>query len=155
MQCPKDKSLQEVFLEADRAISEFEDSRVLFTLFAIRAYESKKVKDVAALFDIEIRTVFRWAESFRKHGAEGLYDKPKGHKKVLLDGEFREQIAQWLDSGPFPLDGKTINWTLGKPGHYIDSEFGIVIKKSALSNTLRKMGCSLRKPGPTHVQSGQ
>ncbi len=150
----KDKSLQEVFLAADRAISEFEDSRVLLKLFAIRAYANHHAKDVAALFDIEIRTVFRWVESFRKHGVEGLYDKPKGHKKALLDDEHRKQIAQWLASGKNP-DGKKISWTLDKLCHYINSEFGIVIKKSALSNTLRKMGCGLRKPRPNHAQSGQ
>jgi len=135
---PKDKSLQEVFLKADQAISEFKDSSVLMKLFAIRAYTDQKAKDVAALFDIDIRTIFRWVELFRKHGTEGLYDKPKGHRKPLLDDEHREQIVKWLDSGKTP-DGRPINWTLDTLCHYINSEFGITIKKSALSNTLRKM----------------
>lgn len=135
---PKDKSLQEVFLKADQAISEFKDSSVILQLFAIRAYANQHAKDVAALFDIDIRTIFRWVELFRKYGIEGLYDKPKGHGKALLDDEHREQIAKWLDSGKTP-DGKTINWTLGTLCHYIQTEFGIVVKKSALSNTLKKM----------------
>ena len=150
----KDKSLQEVFLKANRAISKFEDSRVLMKLFAIRGYSNLQAKEIAVLFNVETRTIYKWVELFKKQGIKGLQDKPKGHRKAILDANHREQIAKWLDSSKTP-DGKTINWTLKTLCHYINTEFGVVIKKSALSNTLRKMNYALRKPRPTHAHSSE
>jgi transposase len=151
---PKEKSLQEVFLKADQALSRIDDSRLVMKLLAIRGYSTQQAKEIATLFNVEARTIYKWIELFRKQGIKGLQDKPKGHRKAILDANHREQIAKWLDSGKTP-DGKTVNWTLNTLCHYINTEFGIVIKKSALSNTLRKMGCDLRKPRPNHAQSGQ
>ena len=149
---PKDQSLQEVFLKADKALLEIKDSRLVMKLLAIRGYGNQQAKDIAALFNTQTRTVYKWVELFRLHGIQGLKDKPKGHRKAILEARHMEQISKWLDSGETP-DGKAINWTLDTLGQYIYSEFGIVIKKSALSNTLRKMRYVIRKPRPTHANS--
>ncbi|HRY83620.1 MAG TPA: winged helix-turn-helix domain-containing protein [Candidatus Cloacimonadota bacterium] len=149
---PKDESLQEVFLKADEALSEIKDSRLVMKLLAIRGYSNQQAKDIAALFNTQTRTVYKWVELFRLHGIQGLQDKPKGHRKAILEDRHMEQISKWLDSGETP-DGKAINWTLDTISQYINTEFGIVIKKSALSNTLRKMRYVIRKPRPTHAKS--
>jgi len=149
---PKDQSLQEVFLKADQALSEIKDSRLIMKLLAIRGYGNQQAKEIAALFNTQTRTIYKWVELFRKHGIEGLQDKAKGHRKAILDDEHREQISKWLDSSETP-DGKPINWTLDTLSQYIKAAFGIVIKKSALSNTLRKMLYVIRKPRPTHANS--
>ena len=151
---PKDKSLQEVFLNADQELSRIDDSRLVIKLLAIRAYSNHQAKDVAVLFNVETRTIYKWVELFRLYGIQGLQDKPKGHRKAILNSDHRKQIAKWLDSGKTP-DGKAINWTLKTLCHYINTEFGVVIKKSALSNTLRKMNYALRRPRPTHAQSSE
>jgi hypothetical protein len=57
---PKDKSLQEVFLKADQALSEIKDSRLVMKLLAIRGYGNQKAKDIAALFNTETRTIYKW-----------------------------------------------------------------------------------------------
>lgn len=149
---PKDQSLQEVFQNADKALSEIKDSRLVMKLLAIRGYSKQQAKDIAVLFNTQTRTIYKWVELFREHGIQGLQDKQKGHRKAILEDVHRVQISKWLDSGKTP-DGKEINWTLGTLSHYIDKEFGIVIKKSALSNTLKKMRYVVRKPRPTHASS--
>lgn len=149
---PKDQSLQEVFLKADEALSEIKDSRLVMKLLAIRGYSSQQAKDIAVLFNTQTRTIYKWVELFKLHGVQGLQDKQKGHRKAILEDKHREQISKWLDSGKTP-DGKEINWTLDTLSKYIHKEFGIVIKKSALSNSLKKMRYVIRKPRPTHAQS--
>lgn len=149
---PKDPSLQEVFLKADKALSEIKDSRLVIKLLAIRGYSNQQAKDIAVLFNTQTRTVYKWVELFKQHGIEGLQDKQKGHRKAILEDKHLEQISRWLDSGKTP-DGKEVNWTLENLSHYIGEEFGIVIKKSALYNTLKKMRYVLRKPQPTHAKS--
>lgn len=149
---PKDPSLQEVFQKADEALSGIKDNRLSMKLFAIRGYGNHQAKDMAALFSVQVRTIFKWVEMFKLHGLQGLIDKPKGHRKAILEDKHKELISKWLDSSKTP-DGKEINWTLSLLCLYISKEFGIEIKKSALSNTLRKMNYVIRKPRPTHVNS--
>jgi len=149
---PKDQSLQEVFQKAEQALFEIKDSRLVMKLLAIRGYGSQQAKDIATLFNTQTRTIYKWVELFKLYGVQGLQDKQKGHRKTILEDYHREQISKWLDSGETP-DGKPINWTLESLGHYINSEFGIVIKKSALSNALHKMRYVIRKPRPTHANS--
>ncbi len=150
----KDQSLQEVFLKAEKALSEVKDSRLVTRLLAIRGYEKHKAKDLAEIFNTQTRTIYKWVELFKLHGVEGLKDKPKGHPHPILNQEHHEQIASWLEAGKTP-DGKEINWTLNSLCLYIKKEFGLEIKKSALSNTLKKLRYSVRKPRPTHANSSE
>lgn len=149
---PKDHSLQDVFLKADHALSEIKDNRLVMKLLAIRGYSNLQAKDIAALFNIEIRTVYKWVELFKVHGIQGLKDKKRGHRKAILEDIHLDQISKWLDTGKAP-DSREVIWTLDILCQYIDKEFGIVIKKSALSNTLKRMNYGIRKPRPTHANS--
>ncbi|MEF3694035.1 MAG: hypothetical protein V3576_01670 [Candidatus Cloacimonadota bacterium] len=78
-------------------------------------------------------------------GIDGLRDRPKGHRQALLSEENKREISKWLDSSKTP-DGKDINWTLETLCRYIKLVLDIDIKKSALSNTLKKMSYVIRKP---------
>ncbi|MBP9037669.1 MAG: transposase [Candidatus Cloacimonas sp.] len=150
----KDQSLKEVFLKADEALSAIHESRLVIKLLAIKGYSNHQAKELAVLFNTQPRTIYKWVEQFRLYGISGLTDKQKGHRQAILNPAHREQIAKWLDSGETP-DGKEINWTLQSLCWSISQEFGIVIKKSALSNTLKKMGYTIRKPRPTHASSSE
>ena len=150
----KDQSLQEVFLKADEALSAIRDSRFVNKLLAIKGHSDHQANELAALFNIQPRTIYKWVEQFRLHGIQGLTNKQKGHRQAILSQAYREQIAKWLDSGKTP-DGEEINWTLKSLCWSISQEFGIVIIESALSNTLKTMGYTIRKPRPTHASSSE
>jgi len=154
MSRPKDQSLQVVFQQAVQALSEIKDSKLAIKLFAIKGYSNHQAKEMAALFNVQTRTIYRWVQLFRKSGLAGLQDNPKGHRKAILDDGHKQKISEWLDTGRTP-DGKEINWTLGALCRYIYSEFDVVIKKSALSNTLHKMRYVIRKPRPTHANGSE
>lgn len=151
---PKDQSLQVVFQQAVQALSEIKDSQLTIKLLAIRGYSNHQAKEMAALFNVQTRTIYRWVQIFRKNGIAGLQNNPKGHRKAILDEDHKQKISEWLDTGRTP-DGKEINWTLDALCRYILSEFGIVIRKSALSNTLHKMRYVIRKPRPAHAKGSE
>jgi transposase len=150
----KDPSLESVFLKAEEALSSIEDSRLILKLMAIKGYATHEAKDIASIFCTEPRTIYRWVREFSLRGVEGLRDKPKGHRQSLLSEEDKQEIAKWLDSSKTP-DGKDINWTLESLCHYIKLALDTEIKKSALSNTLRKMDYVIRKPRPTHAKGSE
>jgi len=148
----KDKSLDAVFLEVERVLDTIENSRLVTKLLAIRGYKNYTAKEVSYLFKTKPRTVFKWVELFKAHGVAGLVDHKKGHRTALLNLEQRDQIKVWVDSSATP-QGEPIHWTLGLLCVYVEQVFGIIIKKSAMGNTLKKMGIALKRPRPSHVSS--
>jgi len=150
----KDPSLESVFLKAEEALSSIADSRLVVKLMAIKGYATHEAKDIASIFCTEPRTIYRWVSEFSLHGIDGLRDRPKGHRQALLSEEGKQEIAKWLDSSKTP-DGKDINWTLETLCRYIRNVLNIEIKKSALSNTLKKMHYAIRKPRPSHAKGSE
>lgn len=148
----KDQSLTEVFRKADEALSEIRDAKLVIRLLAIKGYETHQAKEIAALFNVEIRTVYKWVELFKSKGVDGLRDKERGHRKTILNEIHIEAISNWIDSGKTP-QGEEIHWTLNTLCYYLAKEYGVTIKKSALDNTLKKMHYSIRKPRPIHALS--
>lgn len=145
-------TLDEVFQKADKALTEIDDARLVIKLLAIKAYGTHQAKEIALLFNTQTRTVYKWVELFRQDGVKGLMDKKKGHRAALLNQEQCEVIGNWIDNGRTP-QGDQIHWTLSTLSQYIDQEFGVAIKKSAISIVLKKMRYAIRKPRPTHAQS--
>ena len=150
----KDQSLQVVFLKAEEALSEIEDSRLIIKLLAIKGYATHEAKDIASIFHTQTRTIYKWVQQFSQGGIDGLRDKPKGHRQALLNEEQKQEITKWLDSSKTP-DGKDINWTLISLYYYIKLCLGVEIKKSAMANTLKKMNYGKRRPRPTHSKGSE
>lgn len=148
----KDQSLTEVFRNADKSLSEIRDVKLVIKLLAIKGYETHQAKEIAALFNVETRTVYKWIQLFKSEGINGLKDKERGHRKPILNEIHIEAISNWIDSGKTP-QGVEIHWTLKTLCYYLLKEYGVTIKKSALDNTLKKMHYSIRKPRPIHALS--
>lgn len=148
----KDKSLDAVFLEADKALKTINNSRLVLKLLAIRGYRNLMAKEVSVIFNTQPRTVLKWVEQFKENGVAGLLDHEKGHRTALINQEQRDIISEWIESSKTP-QGDQIHWTLGKLCNFVQQEFGIVIRKSAMENTLIKMGLVLRRPRPSHINA--
>ncbi|MCF7912706.1 MAG: hypothetical protein K9M99_09270, partial [Candidatus Cloacimonetes bacterium] len=58
----KDQSLTEVFRNADKSLSEIRDVKLVIKLLAIKGYETHQAKEIAALFNVETRTVYKWVQ---------------------------------------------------------------------------------------------
>jgi len=148
----KDKSLDAVFMDVEKVLGTIDNSRLILKLLAIRGYKNLKAKEVSILFNTKQRTVFKWVEQFKANGVLGLIDSKKGHRNALINPEQREIISGWVDSSQTP-QGEPIHWTLGLLCGFVEQEFGIVIKKSAMANTLKKMDIVLKRPRPSHIDS--
>lgn len=148
----KDKSLEAVFTEVEKALDTIENSRIIVKLLAIRGYKRYNAKELSSIFKTQARTIYKWIELFKLHGVAGLIDNKKGHRPALISSEQQVQIRVWIETSQTP-QGDPIHWTLGLLCVSIAQEFGITIQKSAMANTLKRMGIALRRPRPSHIKS--
>ncbi len=148
----KDKSLEIVFENAMRELRKFDKDNVAYKLAAICSYRDNDPKQVSEYFQISKRTLFGWIKSYREKGIDGLRNKKKGHNPAILKQEHKKVIEEWIVKSETP-NGEPIHWTLQKLIQYIEKDLGLVIKKSALSLTLRSMQISIRRPRPSHIKA--
>lgn len=137
---------------AEQALADIKDGYVAIRLLAIINYSEDTAINVSDFVKVDIRTLFRWVRRFRKGGAEGLRDKPKGHRPSILTSEMKDQIKGWIDSMK-DSDGNDIVWTLGKLQKELRRKYSVEISIPALSNNLKKLRIVLRHPRPTHQKA--
>ncbi len=88
-----------------------------------------KTEEIAKVYRINPRTLFRWISQFKDQGVEGLVDKPKGNKPALLTDEMKRQLVQWITTQK-DSDGKQVSWTLDKLRAEEEIVYSVKISKS-------------------------
>ena len=137
---------------AEIEFNKIKDGKLATQLRAIMAFEDNTAEEIAKIFKVSIRTVFRWINKFSSHGIDGLIDQPKGHYQSKLAESQQNQIKIWIVTG---TNSKTelIHWTLEKLVQAIYSEFGVKLTTTGVWKNLKKMNLTLKKPRPVHHQA--
>jgi len=59
--------------------------------------QRKTVNELAEIFGVEIRTIYRWFDRFKEEEIEGLYEKKgRGRKPKLKKEEDEEKIQKYI-----------------------------------------------------------
>jgi len=133
--------------QAEKEIRKIPTSRPAIRLKAIIAAAHHPVERVAEVFDVSVRTVFRWQNQFKKNGLPGLIDGQRGHPPAKLSDTHKVKIKKWLQSGK-NSHGKKVHWTLKRLRAEIKTVFNIDISIAALWNHLQKTDLPIEKqPG--------
>lgn len=149
---PKSKIDPKTLENAESELKNLKHSKLSIQLKAIIASFDNTVGEVAKIFQVTERTVFRWVDRFTENGIDGLRDKPKGHFSAKLSQEHLNEIENWILSGKSAA-GQSICWTLGRLQNEVETTFEISISTTALWNYLEKMNLVLRKPRPEHASA--
>lgn len=149
---PKQKVDDEVINKAESDLKTLKDSDIALKLLTIINYGKYPGAEVAKFFHTSQRNIFRWIEKFKESGIEGLKPRDKGKPQELLNTEQKQQVEMWIIKSQ-DYKGNDVNWTLEKLSKSIKEYFGIEIKKSAISNNLKKLGIVRRRPRPVHHQA--
>jgi len=142
-------SYHEIALEAEKEFYKIKDGKLATQLRAIMAFENNTAEQIAKVFKVSVRTVFRWINKFSRYGIEGLKDQPKGHYQPKLSEAQKLQVKNWIING-INSKAESVHWTLEKLRAEIHNEFGIKITTTGLWKNLKKMGLTLKKPRPIH-----
>jgi transposase len=140
--------------KAERELSKIKESKLSIQLKGIIAASSHPVHQIADIFQVSQRSIFRWVTKFKEQGVAGLRDQPKGHMRSKLNDEQKIVIEEWLINGR-NASGEQTHWTLGKLKREIEKEFYIEIGTTPLWKHIRGMGLVLKKPRPAHAKANR
>lgn len=135
--------------KAEEELCKIKESKLAIQLQGIIAAARHPVHQIADIFHVSPRSIFRWITKFKEQGITGLRDQPKGHMKSKLNDAQKMVIEEWLIAGK-NASGERIHWTLNKLKREIEKEFAVTIGTTPLWNHVHRMGLVLKKPRPLH-----
>ena len=134
---------------AEKEFNKIKDGKLATQLRAIMAFEENTAEEIAKIFKVSVRTIFRWIQKFSHHGIDGLMDQPKGHYQPKLTEAQKQIIKTWIIHGA-NATGESVHWTLEKLTYEISTQFGVALTTTGLWKILKKMNLTLKKPRPVH-----
>ena len=144
----------ETVRKAEKKLGKIKESKLSIQLKGIIAASIHPVHQIADIFQVSPRSIFRWVTKFKEQGVEGLRDQPKGHMRSKLNDEQKTVIEEWLITGK-NASGERIHWTLNKLKREIEKEFDIGIGTTPLWKHVRGLGLVLKKPRPVHAKANK
>lgn len=138
--------------EAEACLASIRDAKLVIQLKAILAVRDHPVEQVAQIFRVSRRSIFRWVHRLKEGGANALRDRPKGHRRPKLNDEQKAAVEHWVITGQ-TAQGEPILWTVEKLRVAIAREFGVLTGKTPLWRLLKKMNLAPRRPRPRHAKA--
>jgi len=149
---PKELIDVELVQRAREELRKRPDQKLGLRLQAIISCLDHSITEVSSVMGVTRQTVTRWIKNFRRAGAAGLADRPKGHAPSKLNTSHQAEIARWLSEGR-NCRGQAIHWTLALLAGEIEAVWGIRITTMPLWRHLRRMGFRLKVPRPVHASA--
>ena len=115
---------------------------------AIKAVrQGQPVKEVAAAYGLNTRTIYRWLSQFANGGQNALLAKPIPGRPPKVTPEEMRWIAQAVrDDTPQQFKFPYGLWTLSLIGKLIEREFGKSLSLASVSRVMKLLGFTVQKP---------
>ena len=99
MSLENQQSCHEIAVKAKQEFSKIKDGKLATQLLAIMPFEDNTAKQIAKIFKVSIRTIFRWINIFATEGIDDLKNQPKGHYPSKLTDVQRQQFKNCIITG--------------------------------------------------------
>lgn len=127
------------------------NGRASARMYAIaNALEGMKRADAARFAGMERQALRDAVVRYNAEGLKGLYDRPKGHRQRILNGDEEAELAAAILKGPDPQEDGVSAWTRADLCRWLEKRFAKTYHPSSLSRVLRRMGFSRQKARSTH-----
>jgi transposase len=114
---------------------------------AIRLLKAgKTLSAVARALSASVSSVFRWYQTYRRKGVQGLRPRPTPGRPPKLSGAQKRHLVKVLLRGPLAAGYRTDLWTLQRVAEVIDRQFGIQYHPCHVWKLLTGLGWSCQKP---------
>ncbi len=129
-------------LQARRSIGRVSE-RIQFVLLFSRGQSPAQI---AALYDLDERTVLSWLDRFRQHGAPGLDDRPRSGRPRLATVAARTEAKRALEAAPAETGtGQTV-WTRRLLQRHLVERAGCPLSLSVITRLIKHLGFVWRRP---------
>lgn len=114
--------------------------------------DDRTLQVVADLFRVTRQSLAKWIQQYNRHGIEGLYDRPKGHRIKRLSPDQETLIQGWLENCTSP-GGIPIHWTIDSLKMAINSHLGVPLGRTRVWLLMREWGFRQKVPRPHHTKA--
>ena len=136
-----------------KASKDANQTRRLLSLAVI--YDGGRRGEAAALGGVTLQIVRDWVLRFNARGPEGLIDRKAPGGKPKLNDDQRRALREIVESGPIPATHGVVRWRLKDLVQWIYEEFGITLKRDAVSRELKAMGFARITARPRHYAQNE
>jgi transposase len=107
----------------------------------------QSVKDIAAAYGLNTRTIYRWLSQFARGGQKALHAKPiPGRPPTVTPDEMRWIARAVRDECPQQFKFPYGLWTLSLIGKLIERKIGKSLSLASVSRIMKLLGFSAQKP---------
>lgn len=118
-------------------------------LKAVKAVlDGAKQVDVASLYGITRQALGKWIQTYRRHGENGLKNRPQGRPRGIVLKQWQTDILvqRILDHQPEQLGLTETLWSRQSVGELVQSLFDIKLSRWTIGRYLNLLGLSPPKP---------
>jgi transposase len=108
--------------------------------------------EVAAMLNVDRRSVRRWNAAYRKKGPQGLQARPAPGRPPKLSAKDKARLEKVLLKGAKSAGFATSLWTCPRIVEVIRKQFGVRYHVDHMGRLLRSMGWSPQKPARRAVE---
>ena len=136
---PEQKQLR---LQARRSVGRVSE-RIHYVLLFSRGHAPDQI---AALYEVDERTVQDWLERFRQHGAEGLDDRPRSGRPRLATVAAQTEAKRALTASPRETGDEQTLWTRRLLQRHLAERTGCYLSLPTLTRLMKREGFVWRRP---------
>lgn len=129
-------------LRARRSVGRVSE-RIQYVLLFARGHSPAQV---AALYDVDERTVLCWLERYRQQGGAGLDDRPRSGRPRLASAAAHAEAKRCLAAPPADAGAERAVWTRRLLGRHLAERTGCALSLPTLSRLLGRLGFVWRRP---------
>lgn len=133
---------KELRRQARRAIGRVSE-RIQYVLLFSRGHEPE---EIAALYEVDVRTVSGWLTRFREGGVGALDDLPRRGRPRAASVAAVVEAAQCLDTAPGRLGLSRTTWTRGLLGRHLGERLGCWLSPSSVYRLIQRLGFVWTRP---------
>lgn len=117
--------------------------RIQYVLLFARGYP---IDQIAALYQVDTRTVAAWLERFRASGGGGLDDLPRSGRPRAAGVAASAEAIRCLEASPERAGIERTTWTRRLLGRHLAERFGRALSMTTLTRLIAGLGFVFRRP---------
>jgi transposase len=129
-------------LQARRSVGRVSE-RIHYVLLFSRGHTAAQI---AALYDLDERTVLSWIERFRQQGTAGLDDRPRSGRPRLATVVAQTEAKHALEAAPTDTGADQTVWTRRLLQRHLAERTGCDLSLPTVTRLMRRLGFVWRRP---------
>ena len=117
--------------------------RIHYVLLFSRGYS---LGQIAALYQVDARTICTWLERFREQGVGGLDDLPRSGRPRLANVVAHLEAQRCLDASPQDVGWERTTWTRRLLRWHLGERLGCWLSKSSVQRLIARLDFVWRRP---------